>query len=105
MRKRSKDSLKVSIQPGMLSGTPCLDSTRVPAETIAEIVAYHGVEEAVEQFEITPADCAVCCWYMTEYRHRTKVGKHFKEWAVANFKDMWSGKWDGIEEPPQMEQS
>jgi uncharacterized protein (DUF433 family) len=105
VRKRLKDSLKISIQPGMLSGTPCLDGTRVPAETIAEVVAYHGVEEAVPQFEITVADCAVCCWYVSAYRDRTKVGKHFKTWSETNFKAMWSGDWDEVEEPPRMERA
>jgi uncharacterized protein (DUF433 family) len=105
VRKRPKESLKISIQPGMLSGTPCLDGTRIPAQTIAEIVAWHGVEEAVPQFEITPADCAVCCWFVAEYHHRTKAGKHFKDWAEANFKAMWSGKWNEVEEPPRMVQA
>lgn len=53
----------VWIDPQRRSGDPCINGTRITTEQVADYVAAGLADELVRDFELSPAQVAVGCWY------------------------------------------
>jgi hypothetical protein len=93
---------QITIDPGKLSGAPCIDGHRIEAELVAQVVVHHGWQEARSMWELSRPQCIVCCWFVSEYRSRTKAGKHLADWSATNFKQIWGSEWDKVPDPPRL---
>jgi len=92
----------VSIDPAMQSGRPCVSHTRLTVETVAVYIwGGYTPEDVAEEFDVTPADVLVACWYAGTYGipgswdWRARWGK----WAEDVHENLWHGRYD-IPMPP-----
>lgn len=103
----SDQRARVSADPAVQFGRPCIDGTRIPAENIAELVAAgETVEGVCEDFNLTRAQVLVACWYYT--RHgvgdgfglRTKLRAAWGPWLADTHRQFAAREHDAIPNPP-----
>jgi uncharacterized protein (DUF433 family) len=107
----------VSISPEMKGGSAVLHGTRLTAQMIAERYWWHGgtalQAEVLDAYEITRADVAVCCFWMSVSGSRT-WRKRWADWLEATWKMTrfddgsgrstgWWGDWETLDLPPTRE--
>jgi len=74
------ETVRIVSTPGVLSGKPRIDGTRMSVEQIAEYHAYVGwpVEEIAEAFRLTLGQIHVALAYY--YDHRTEMDKQIRDY-------------------------
>ena len=93
----------VTIDPGMHSGEPCIDSRRITAAQMARVWWFGRmtVEEIEENWPgINRGALLVCCWYMARYGGHT-WRKRWKDWLAVADGELWKGNYATCELPPQ----
>jgi uncharacterized protein (DUF433 family) len=107
---------QVTIQPGMLSGTPTVAGHRIQAETIAGTVWSCGVKSTMDDFELTRCEVLTACWFVGTYGaidwgirggkpilHRGEIWrKRWGSWAAHAQGPLWSGKPGECPDPPDV---
>lgn len=106
---------QITVEPGMLSGQPCINGTRVPVLSIAgSIWSGESVAEVAGDYDITRADVLVACWYAGTYglpgeRSKRLAGTRYwrdrlGNWAQQVGGAVWSAHevadYDAIPDPP-----
>lgn len=110
----------VWIDPGRLSGEPCVGGSRLPVYLVAGVTWEHGVEEAIDQWELNRPQVLVACWFVAAYNldHLHKdTGGYVRDhrscrwrdrwgvWATASHVALWSHRYDDVTDPPRNEQA
>ncbi len=91
----------VSVQPGMMSGSPCIAGHRLTTEQIAGLVWTHGIEEVQHGWDyLSRPQILVACWFESRYGTRSKLRRAWKEWLAENSGLMWLGDWESVPTPP-----
>lgn len=119
------DKHGIRIHPGILSGTPCLEGTRIPVYLVAEMVWADGVASAQETWDLTREQVLVACWFAGSYGTLHLWAEPEKEddpwsspdayrpnpvcpewlerwrpWAQAAAGALWRGDFAGVSDPP-----
>lgn len=82
----------VSIEPGVKSGTPTLNGTRLPVESVAEMVWDGFTLDAIQRDgwrEVRLSDALVCCWYMGLHGGR-RWRQRWEAWAKQVHPVLWN---------------
>jgi uncharacterized protein (DUF433 family) len=78
----------VSIVPGVLGGSPCLNNTRLPVEALASFwwrgASVEEIERAYPYPYVSAAAIRVSCWFLRDYGGRKWRGR-FKSWKVDGY--------------------
>lgn len=81
----------VSVYPGMKSGQPTLNRTRLDVETVVAYVwAGHSFEEVARSWNVSRAEILVCCWFVGEHGSRT-WRKRWGAWAQSAYEVLARG--------------
>lgn len=89
----------VGISPGMRSGQPTVNHTRLSVEAITEYVwAGDGLDWLAGEYDVTRPDILVACWYRGTYGSR-KWRQRWGPWAEQVHGELWHHRYD-IPDPP-----
>lgn len=123
---KGSDRPSVSIDPAVLSGTPCLFGKRLPVYLVADMAWGDGVWAAMSTWGLTRPQVLVACWFAgtygvldlweapeednvlspRKYRHdlveRDWLGR-WRTWAQESAGALWSSDYDAVADPPRGE--
>lgn len=92
----------ISIDPAMKCGSPTLNHTRLPAESVARCV-WDGWDLAKLQADgwsyLRRSDVLVCCWFLGRHGSRT-WRKRWEPWAKAVQNRLWHASTADYEAAP-----
>lgn len=113
----------MTVDPAVLSGTPCVAGTRLPVYLIAHMVWREGVESAMEMWDLSRPQVLVACWfagaygtvelwevpedwdapspdaYRTDLTDRTWLDR-WRAWAQASAGALWRMEYEAVTDPP-----
>lgn len=109
LRTEHKYRRHITIDPAIMDGGPCLDGTRIPAETIARAYdnGWSAERIAQEWSGVDRAALLVCCWYVATYGTRAPR-RRWKMWGEKAHALLWrviDVDVSDIGLPPQKEQN
>ena len=93
----------VWIDPGRLSGQPCVGGHGLSCEQMADCYwAGWSIAEMLSNWDLSRPQLLVAWWYQAKYGGRVWK-KRWGAWAEASFGALWKGDYDAVENPPQQE--
>ncbi len=101
----------ITIDPGMRSGQPCLNGSRLTVEAVAGMVWAENVDTAMDEYDLDRRAVLVCCWFAGSYglpgrRAGLAPGplwrRRWGAWAQQAHHALWSGEGiDDLPDPPR----
>lgn len=100
----------VSFKPGMQSGTPTINGTRLSIDVLCWSV-WHGysVDRVAEDYDCTREDVLVACWFAGRYGEPSaslaeagRWRKRWGTWADEMGGLMWCHRYDEVTDPPSV---
>lgn len=110
----------VWIDPGRLSGTPCVGGTHVPVYMVVGMVWASGVDEAMDCWDLTRGQVLNACWYAAAvnvvhiWRRRPPHGlalgrspwrRRWLAWAEQVKGDLWASEYGRAADPPSRDET
>ena len=105
----------VTFSPGMRSGEPTINGSRIPVDLIGQLVWHgDGAKDVADDYNLTREDILVACWFLGTYgvagrTERSVVGKVWRKrwetWARVNHGHMWRGDFDAVPDPPSQDEA
>ncbi len=99
-------SAKVSVQPAVRFGAPCIDGTSLDVDLVVSHYLSLGLDETLISWPHIDRDSVlVACWYVARYRKgKSKSRAILKAWLAENEEAMWkSTDWSKVPLPPRVE--
>lgn len=94
----------VSVHPGVYSGEPTIEGTRMPVALIAEVYWAHGLDEIVRGWDVSKREVLVACWYMGRHSRSRIWRSRFHAWSLVADEALWhSSDWWKCPMPPRPE--
>ena len=100
----------ITFHPGMRSGEPTINGTRIPAEMIGSLV-WHGedIDAIATDYNLARDDVLTACWFLGTYgvdgrTQKAVTGRKWRtrweRWARENHSAMWQGDFAAVADPP-----
>lgn len=91
----------VDVHPGVYSGEPVLEDTRMPVLLVVEIYWSHGIAEVMYDHGISRQNVLVACWYMARHGRSRVWRQRFAEWLKVADDALWhASDWVTCPLPP-----
>lgn len=93
----------VSVHPGVYSGEPTLEGSRMPVLLVVEVYWESGLTAIMDGWDIGRRDVLVACWYMARHSRRRVWSERFKDWLPVADDKLWhSVDWVTCPLPPTL---
>ena len=94
---------KVSVQPGMKFGAPCIDGHRLPTDLIAYLYEIEGESAVMDDYDLTHDEVMVACWFEARHGRSRKRRKAWRAWLDMHEDVLWESKdWSVVPFPPRL---
>jgi uncharacterized protein (DUF433 family) len=76
----------ITVDPAVCDGEPCIGGTRIPAETIAQMVwAGYTLDDLQREYPtLTYGQIVIACWYSARHG-KPAWQRYWRNWRIVNF--------------------